>query len=155
MKASIYCAYLYADGHAVVIYEKQDSDAGSIKYVEVYEKLGPECNFKGRLVVHRGGLFNLLRRAKIVRAVTPSLSHGSQNTQEKGIEVGYLELTMSNDWTDTIAFYEMPGLISGPHTYQPTGADEAFDPDASIWGQYRIARVHRVKPTPTTQAVAV
>ena len=128
-----------------MLYEKTDKDAGRIRYAEVVEKLGPICSFKGRLVLHHGGLFNLIRKAHTVRAVEPSLSHGSDNTKKKGIEVGYLELVMSADWQDSVCFYYMPGLISSGHTYQPNSEVETFDPQATHWNGDRVARIHRVK----------
>ena len=73
MKKKLHCAYLFADGHAVLVYEKHDRQAGDIRWAEVVEKFGPECRFKGRIVFHWGsnGLLNLCRKAVAVRAKAP------------------------------------------------------------------------------------
>ena len=65
MKQKLHCAYLFADGHAVLVYEKHDRQAGDIRWAEVVEKFGPECRFTGRIVFHWGsnGLLNLCRKA--------------------------------------------------------------------------------------------
>ena len=52
MKQKLHCAYLFADGHAVLVYEKHDRQAGDIRWAEVVEKFGPECRFTGRIVFH-------------------------------------------------------------------------------------------------------
>jgi len=79
MKKKLHCFYLFADGHAVLIYEKHDRQAGEIKWGEIIEKFGPECRFEGRIVFHGGsnGLLNLCRKAVAVRATAPTLDAGS------------------------------------------------------------------------------
>ena len=52
MKKKLHCAYLFGDGHAVLVYEKRDRQAGDIHWAEVIEKFGPECQFEGRIVFH-------------------------------------------------------------------------------------------------------
>ncbi len=144
-KPEVYCSYLFADGHAVVVYQKRDPDAGEIKFAEVFERLGPDCHFKGRIVLHNPrGLLNLIRKSNNVRAVEPHIKHGSDRSKEMGVEVGYLEVCLSKDWQDSVCFYTMPGVLSASFTIQP-GNEETFDPDASSWSGYRIARIHRVK----------
>jgi hypothetical protein len=152
---SLHCAYLYADGHAVIIYKKQDNDAGEIQFAEIIESFGPKhCSFTGRIVISRyGGLLNLIRKAYTVRATAASTQHGSDRTRELGISVGYLEVEMSNDWNDSITLYDMPGTMAGPYTYQPETV-ETFDAGISRWSGYPVARIHRVKSPEPVQAAA-
>lgn len=154
MKPQVYCTYLYADGHAVIIYEKTDPDAGKVQFAEVHELYGPDCYFTGRVILYRAdGLTTLVRNAYSVRATVASLKHGSQRTKELGIAVGYLEVCMSKDWHNSVTFYDLPGTLGGPYSYQPDTI-ETFDPDLSLWGHVRVARIHRVKAPAPAQEVA-
>src|SRR5277367_4883420 len=94
VKSKLHCAYLFADGHAVFVYEKRDPQAGDIQWAEVVEKFGPACSFTGRIVFHWGsnGLLKLCRNAVSVRAKAPTLEAGSDRTRELGIPVGTLEI---------------------------------------------------------------
>lgn len=145
MKKKLHCAYLFADGHAVLVYEKRDRQAGDIRWVEVVEKFGPECRFAGRIVFHWGsnGLLNLCRKAVALRVEAPTLEAGSERTRELGIPVGTLEIKLSDDHLDSIYFHDMDTVLCAPYKYQPE-ADEKFDPEISRWADYRVTKVHRL-----------
>ncbi len=157
MKKKLHCAYLFADGHAVLVYEKHDRQAGDIRWVEVIEKFGPDCRFEGRIVFHWGSqaLLNLCRKAVAVRAKAPSLEAGSDRTRELGIPIGTLEIQLGGGHRDSLYFHDLDGVLSAPYKYQPEVA-EKFDPQASHWSDYRVAKVHRLptKPQGTAQAAA-
>jgi hypothetical protein len=151
MEKKLNCPYLFEDGHAVMIFEKHDRQAGEIRWAEVIEKFGPECSFEGRIVFHWGsnGLLNLCRKAVAVRAKAPSLDAGSERTREQGFPVGTLEIQLSDDHLDRVYLYDLEGVLGAPYTHQPEKG-EKFDPQASHWADYRVARIHRqpVKPQP-------
>jgi hypothetical protein len=150
-KKKLHCAYLFGDGHAILVYEKHERQAGDIRWVEVVEKFGPECRFTGRIVFHWGsnGLLNLCRKAVAVRAKAPSIEAGSTRTKELGIPVGTLDMQFSQDHGDCIHLHDLDGVLSAPYKYQPEVV-EAFDPQASHWADYRVAKIHRLpaKPQP-------
>ena len=136
--------YLFADGHAVQLFEKQDKDCGSICFAEVFEKFtDATLAFEGRIVIGRysGGLAHLLKSAESIRAAEPKIDAGSQGTREKGIPFGTLEVGTKHG---SLYFHDMPGTISGPYHYQPENG-ETFDAGIARWSDYPVARVHRVK----------
>lgn len=144
MKARPTCTYLYADGHAVIVYEKQDPDAGLLWFVEIVERwTEATLSFSGRIVIGRysEGLAWLCKGARVIRAKAPSLDSGSEGTRAKGIVFGTLEVVTKGG---SLYFHDMPGTISGPYHYQPQYED-VFDPNVTHWGNYPVARVHRVK----------
>ena len=128
MKKKLHCAYLFADGHAVLVYEKHDRQAGDIRWAEVVEKFGPECRFTGRITFHWGsnGLLNLCRKAVAVRA-TPAT----------------IEVQLTQRELHTVWVHGLSKVLGVPYTYQPD-AEERFDPEISRWGDYRVAKVHRL-----------
>jgi len=150
MKKRMTCAYLYEDGHAVILYEKHDRDAGTVEFAEVHEKYcDARLDFKGRIVFGRygaAGFLRLARMAKVITAKEPSTDRGSQNTQRLGIPVGSLEFDFEgNHGCDCAHFNTMPTILGDGYTYQPDINDK-FDDNLSSWGITRVARVHRVKP---------
>src|SRR6266404_5719870 len=144
-------AYLYADGHAVLVYEKQDPDAGPIHFCEIYQKWTPAvCHFQGRLTFSRHearGFLRLARQAKEIRATVPSRDQGSQNSQKLELAVGRLEFDFGKHWTagDCVNFISIPGLAATGFCYQPEQA-EAFELAEGFWGHLRIARTFKVDP---------
>ncbi len=128
MKKKLNCAYLFADGHAVLVYEKHDRLAGDIRWAEVIEKFGPECRFTGCIVFHRGSsdLLNLCRKAETVRATAATL------------EIQLTQGRLHNVWV-----HGLSGVVGAPYTCQPE-QDEKFDPEISRWADYRVTKVHRL-----------
>jgi hypothetical protein len=145
MTKKLHCAYLFADGHTVLVYEKYDRQAGEVQWVEIFEKFGPQCKFEGRIVFHWGsnGLVELCRKAIAVSASAPSLGAGSTRTKELGIAVGTLELQLGRGALDTVRFHDLDGVLSAPYHYQPEVA-EAFDPKMTHWADHQVAKIHRL-----------
>jgi hypothetical protein len=132
MNKKLHCAYLFADGHAVLVYEKHDQRAGGIRWAEVIEKFGPECQFTGRIIFHSGSnrLLNLCRRAVAVRATAATL------------EVQLSQHHLNNVWV-----HGLFGVLGAPYAYQPEH-DEKFNPEIARWANYRVAKVHRLPAKP-------
>jgi len=149
MKPQITCTYLYSDGHAVRVFEKQDRDAGRVQFAEIFERftLAPAgLSFTGRIIFGRyaGALAEIVRRhATGIRADAASARNGSEATRKAGIVLGDL---MIDTAFGRLHLHEFPDLLSGEYTYQPD-VIEAFNPDASTWADHRVARVHRL-PAP-------
>lgn len=145
--------YLYADGHAVCLFEKNDKQAGLIEWAEVWEKwTEADCRFEGRIIIGRysEGLAALCKSAKAIRAKAPTVDAGSEGTRAKGILFGTLEVQTK---AGSLYFHDMPGTISGPYTYQPD-AVENFDAGLARWGNVRVGAIHRVKAGAPAMAVA-
>ena len=128
MKKKLHCAYLFADGHAVLVYEKHDRQAGDIRWAEVVEQFGPECRFTGRVMFQEdtSAMLNLCRKAVTVRVTHATLEVELHNAQFKPV------------W-----HHGLSSVLGAPYTYQPE-ADEKFDPEISRWGAYRVTKVHRL-----------
>ncbi len=126
------CAYLYADGHATVSFERRIPDTDTtVRYYKQIDTLGFPCHFRtGRIVFsYIGGGVSWLRcmiaaGVDAISARPADLDGGSPNTKAKGIPVGYVTAhTPFGDVTD----YDMPGALSGTAHYQ-TDISEQFDP---------------------------
>ncbi len=63
MRKRLNCAYLFADGHAVLVYEKHDQPAGGISCItrmlnaQHYKRSGQRCNHSGCLLLEATGLW--------------------------------------------------------------------------------------------------
>lgn len=156
---SAYCAYLYADGHLVIIHEENHPKAGSVQWAEIYERIPANCNFKGRLVFHSPKHDRKLAECINARQITAkeaSIDAGSDNTKRKGIAVG----SFCIDYHDGTGLWwsTMPDLLSFGVTYQPD-VTEAFtefdDPDKRYhWGNTRINAIHRLPKIEESAQVA-
>lgn len=142
---SVSCAYLYADGHAVLVYEKRDADAGTIKFVEIHEKFTEaKLFFKGRIVLGgygKEGILKLIPQAIRIEADAQESSHGSENTRRLGIKVGGLDVILKGE--ARLHFVSLD-VISAPYTYQPEH-EEKFNPSLGTWGDCNVAKIHRVE----------
>jgi len=142
--------YVFADGHAVQLFEKHDPDCGPLEFAVVTEQFTRgACSFTGRLTIGRfaGGLTGLLRDALNIRAKTPSVENGSDNTRLRNIAVGYLIVTTKDG---DIIFNTMPDLISAPFSHQAEDDiyAERFDPNLTKWGHCRVSKVISAKVQP-------
>lgn len=150
----IHCAYLYADGHAVIVYKKQDRLAGEIHFAELIEQWGPACHFDGRIVWHDSMLeaFKLAQRAKHITAKEASVKNGSENTQKRGLAVGSLSIVMGQHWySNALHWSSFPDLISSGWTYQPQMSEKWEDVKGNYhWGNERVANVYST-PEPQSQ----
>ncbi len=151
MKPSLNTIYLYADGHAVLTYNKHDKDAGQIQFAHLHEKLGPRCLFKGRIVFHTSGYMHILKIARAVNAIKPSLEHGSERTQQLNIEVGNIDFIFG-EGAEQNHFHIplLPDILSNGIRYQPD-VEEFWDQvDCSVvWADHHIAKKFRVERKPS------
>lgn len=61
--------HLHNDGHAVLLHERNDKNAGKIQWAEIFQEFGPKCNFEGKIVLTLGesvGVSGLLKKANEV-----------------------------------------------------------------------------------------
>lgn len=145
--------YLYADGHAVCVYRETITRRGQVaafEWAEVFEKwTRARCDFEGRLSFSPYSVrffMDTARRAVVIRAKSPSLDHGSENTRKHGFPVGYLTFDLPGE-SNCLQLIELPGLISAQWSYCAEDR-EAFDPHAESWGQVKISKTHPVNPEP-------
>lgn len=140
------CAYLYADGHLVLNYEKQDRDAGSVEWCEIHEKPYPKlsCSFEGRIVLHRytcDGILWLLKSAVEIRLSKPSTEIGSENSKKRGLAYGSMTIRLASGADLHWSFF--PDIISDGVTYQPDCKEAFADITTGIWGSMSIGRIVR------------
>lgn len=141
----IQTVYLYADGHAVAICEKNDPCAGKVEWVEIHERWGPQVLFcAGRLVL-KPELAQLLKSCVGVSAAPARVEAGSRNTRERGIALDTLELRVRGA-EHPVVLHGIPEWLSGPWNYQGN-VDETFDEvkDNSFWSTHTVAKVHYAK----------
>lgn len=145
------CAYLYADGHAVILYEQKVKLGGAsqtVEYAVIHEQwTKASLSFKGRLCFSRYGsaaMLDLCKRAVSIKACPPSTENGSENTRKLGLAIGNLSFDFADG--SYLYFNYMPDLISGQFTYQPDHTD-MFEADRSTWGYVKVAEIKR-KPAP-------
>lgn len=107
-------AHLYADGHAVLIHERDDKHAGTIKWAEVFELFGPEkCNFNGRLVFQSSkenkGLIGLVKLAEEIEIVASGTLKVKASEFTVPITVVHEEEN-SQDWEEIATETQVEGL---------------------------------------------
>lgn len=151
-------AYLFADGHAVVIHKEDHAKAGEVEWAEIFEKLDIHCAFSGRIVFHHlkyDGRFALVCNAYCVRCSEPSVEHGSENTKRHNIRCHHFEIEYK-DGRQNLSWTLMPDLISDGLTYQPNENEVFADiADKYHWCNARISQVHRIpKAEPVAEPVA-
>lgn len=145
-----YCGYLYADGHAVIVHQQEHPKAGSIQWVEIFERVPCKCRFTGRIVFHnmkRDLKFKMAMQASEVRCSAECTENGSDNTRKMGLRVGSFTIEMPNG--EELYWVRLPDVISDGLTYQPGDQyAETFDPEWGkekfSWGSSKITMVHRV-----------
>lgn len=150
------CTYLYADGHAVQVFEQNHDRAGRVEWVEIFQHFGPDVQFtRGRIVFHWGSdtLVNLVKKAWWVNAKPRSLENGSEASKKLGVEVGLLKVGLGKHWNEYVAFDDT-SILSGHYCYQPE-CDEKFEDVAEklYWADHRIHKVHRISPKPSLVTV--
>jgi hypothetical protein len=139
---TIRSAYLYADGHAVLICE-DEFKGRKIDHVEIIENYGPRCNFHGRVIFSNPDWyceFDLAKKAEMVDASEASIENGSDHTRSMGIAVGSLKLHFAKG--KQLHITSMPRIISAPFTYQPETV-ELFDADCTYWSGMPVTKITR------------
>lgn len=131
----VHSAYLYADGHLVVVFEEYVPRKGTLKWVEQWESIpGLRLYFPhgvGRLVMSRGGALPPILNASEVRCHPPAIENGSTACKEKGLEVAYVDIVDRKSGRG-LTLYDFPGLLSGDIAVQTY--DEKFNPAMREWG---------------------
>lgn len=138
----IQTVYLYADDHAVALWEKNDPQAGKVEWAEIHERWGPQVLFcAGRLVL-KPEMAQLLKSCVGVSAAPARIEAGSPNTRERGIALDTLSLRVRGA-EHPVILHGIPEWLSGPWRYQGD-VDETFDQvkDAPFWSTVRVAKVH-------------
>jgi len=149
-KGHLRTVYLYADGHAVLIYEKPDKDAGTVEWAELVQKFGPRCDFEGR-IIFGSALAKLIKGMFRVYARPASVDHGSENSKRLKIVTQPLSLYPENNMYG-IYLTAFPEIINSDWTYQPETAETWDDVrEKGYWSDYRIGKVHAVKESVTPQ----
>lgn len=149
------CAYLYADGHAVIIHQEHHPKAGEVEWVEIYEKLDISCGFEGRLVLHHPSYdkrVELILNAYRVCASEPSVNNGSENTKRRDIRVGSISIEFKDG--KSLHWSTIPDLLSDGITYQPKCIEPLNVDDCLFWCGKRVAKLHRVERDEQPEAVA-
>jgi len=137
-------AYLYQDGHMVLIHEKRDRDAGRVEYATIYEDIGIKCAFEGRLIIDNGALPFILEAANI-QVLPSSIDQGSQLTKDKNIRVETIILKSkytNNDWI----INSFPDFIASDIKYQGDVSEKFADIETNcIWGMATVKKIYRVQ----------
>jgi len=124
-------AYLYADGHLVVSFERYVRDVDkTIGYYKQVQSIGVSCRFKGRIVFSSYSGVPFLRSALHAgaNAITAKMAdtvHGSEKTKRAGIAVAYVEAETK---FGTMAVHSFPDMLNPDMSVQ-NDVCEAFDPE--------------------------
>lgn len=148
------CAYLYADGHAVIIYEQTVKLGGStaeMEYAVIHEKFtNAHLGFTGRIAFSRYGssaMMDLAKRAARINAHEQSVESGSDNSKRLGVAIGSLMFDFPGN---TYLQFHDTSIISGQYKYQPENG-EKFDPEAThYWGNIKVTEIIREKKAQVT-----
>lgn len=148
MKAKQTCAYLYADGHAVILFEQDVKIGGkttTVEYAVIHEKwTEASLAFDGRLCFSRYGsaaMMDLAKRATRIKATVPSVENGSENSRKLGVAIGNLSFDFANN--SYLSFLDT-SIISGQYRYQPD-VKETFNAEQQAWGTVKSVTVKRAE----------
>ena len=129
--------YLYGDGHAVIIHEKNDKQAGRVQWATLHESIGVKADFTGRLIISHAGAMAMLLASDAVRCTEPSITHGSENTRKLNIAVGNVSFDFGAGYTH---FNLLDGLISCDFHYQADDKEAWADiADSYHWADYTVS----------------
>lgn len=144
----INCAYLYADGHGIEVWEKFDINAGRVQWVEVYEQYVPQVSLaKGRIVLHGDALPALVKKMHRVEAKVADIKNGTEHTKKLNLPVEVLTLVpLASRPLSSISFHNIIGMLQGEFAVQHDICQRLDEvEDLYSWSTYRIAKVHKVK----------
>lgn len=155
MLKTLNTVYLYPNGCAAAVHEGRTKDNVWYQFVDVWEQFVPDdckLNFTGRIIFGRTyefspGPVSLCQSAHTIRAERPSLNNGSQATQEKCMQVGYLEI---KSVMFSVHLREIPGVLCSDYTYQPNSRDDGEEvlrklQDGTLhsWGDVGVRKIYR------------
>ena len=136
-------AYLYHDGHLVLVHKKRDKDAGEINWVTMYQSIGIKTYFSkpGRLIIDQEVL-PFLTVCSRIDVKTADVKRGSDNTRKLNLPVESISLyngVPEYGWHIS----NFPGLISSQIYYNDNDTTE-FDADKEYysWCHYPVKRVY-------------
>lgn len=162
LKPTARTAYLYADGHAVVIHEDRHDEAGPVSWVEIVESLDLHCSFEGRIIFSRidyDARFALLLSNKVdsVYCQSASADYGSDATKRLGLEIGKLSFSGKGLGLprSELHWYLLSAVLSDGITYQPEVCEsfEVYrDNNKWDWSGHHIGAIYR-KPQPQVKEV--
>ncbi len=143
---TVECAYLYGDNHLVLLHTKNDPDAGRVSWATIYENMGVECTFEGRLIIiFPKETLPFIQTAERIGVIEPSYGEGSKRTHELGIRVGHVQLyPAGSQYPFTIPL--LPDVLSGDFVYQKD-KEETFPQciQFNMWGTEHVKKIHKEK----------
>ena len=132
-------AYLYADGHVILVKERADKKGLATEWAEAYPPNGTDCLFTGRLIFHywNTGLLKTIIAAGRVEMKGASTESGSEKTKRAGITVGHIRV---GTYENGFSISTFPELIDAPITYQPGGIAETWEDvrNATRWSDFQL-----------------
>lgn len=136
-------AYLYHDGHLVLVHEKRDKDAGRVEWVTIYENIGIKTYFKepGRLIISKEVL-PFLSVAKRVDVRPKNYNNGSDNTRSRNIAVETISLYNGSDYGWHISNF--PDVISSD-IYFNDNDTSVFSAENCSWLGYPVKATYLEK----------
>jgi len=138
---SVNVAYLYDDGHLVLVHEKRDKHAGTVSWVTIYQNVGIKTYYKGRLIIDKGALPFVLHSTAI-EAKAANISGGSENTKRLGISVE--TIILRNGISDSgFIISNFPDIISSDIKYQENVTESFADVRESYsWAFHNVSKVY-------------
>jgi len=136
--------YLYPGGWAVVVYEKSDRDAGTVRFCDLVEKWGPRFDGPGRLILS-DGFIDIVKRAHSVKANPGRSENGSEASRRLGLCVGSLGI-IPKKGAAAAWVHCFPDVLSESWTYQENES-RSFPAEDEIpgWVDNPIRRILRAK----------
>ena len=136
------CAYLYPDGHMVIVHKKPDRDAGEVKWVTIWENIGIDIYVygEGRLIIDPEAL-PFIRHADRITVKPASVDSGSENTKKLGIRVETISiqnLARNDSWHIS----NFPDLISSDIYWNAVSETFADVKNRHYWNDYKIKKIH-------------
>ena len=134
-------AYLYDDGHLVLVHKKHDRDAGEVNWVTIYQNIGIKTFFDkpGRLIID-SEVLPFLNCCTKINVQTASVNRGSDNTKKMGISVETISLYNGTPYGWHLT--NMPDVISSQIYYNSNGKGEKFQPNLYYWCQYPVKQIY-------------
>lgn len=158
MKNTITAAYLYADGHAITLHQRYDSQSRqTLEWVEAIEQVGPSADcikFTGRIVFHRyhvQALLALTKMSESIRASGPSTERGTEKSKALGL--AYSSLSFHLKGSGELYMQAFPDVCSPGWCVQPDSCERSLSESfadlrvGQQWGcNSYLTKIHYKKP---------
>lgn len=142
-------AYLYSDGHLIIVHSKHDKNAGEVNWVTVYKDIGIKVYFSyGRLILRPGVLSIISGTCRAINATKELIENGSKNSKELDIPMGsiilYSKLTDDYWIIPTISKLSCQDIIYQPCYETGTKIKDSFDQvkGCTHWSDYKIRAIY-------------